>query len=124
MLSLGFDWAQLDVGYRDHWWSPMTDSSMLISTEAPTMPSITLSNYRPLTRLGLQYELFVARMSPSNDIELTSGALTSGYPKFGGLHLSLEPVSGWALGAQRIIVWGRGAAGGGLSQGILNGSFI
>ncbi|MDE2338751.1 MAG: hypothetical protein KGL14_05645, partial [Gammaproteobacteria bacterium] len=70
MLSLGFDWAQLDIGYRDHWWSPLTDSSMLISTEAPTMPSITLSNYQPLTRLGLQYEIFVAQMSQSSRIQL------------------------------------------------------
>src|SRR6516164_11819085 len=62
-LSLGFDWAQIDLGFRDHWWSPMTDSAMLISTEAPTMPSITLSNYTPLTRLGWQYEVFVGRMS-------------------------------------------------------------
>jgi hypothetical protein len=123
MLSAGFDWAQLDLGYRDHWWSPMTDSSMLISTEAPTMPSITLSNYRPLTRLGLQYELFVARMSHSNDIELTNGTLTRGYPKFGGLHLSFEPVSGWALGAQRIIVWGGGAAGGQSFKDILKAFF-
>jgi Capsule assembly protein Wzi len=123
MLSAGFDWAQLDLGYRDHWWSPMTDSSMLISTEAPTMPSITLSNYRPLTRLGLQYELFVARMSHSNDIELTNGTLTRGYPKFGGLHLSFEPVSGWALGAQRIIVWGGGAAGGQSFKNILKAFF-
>jgi hypothetical protein len=41
-LSLGFEYAQLDVGLRDHWWSPMSDSSMLISTQAPTMPGITL----------------------------------------------------------------------------------
>src|SRR3974390_1449102 len=27
MLSLGTHWAQLDVGYRDHWLSPLTDSS-------------------------------------------------------------------------------------------------
>jgi|ERR1019366_3462980 hypothetical protein len=52
ILSVGFNWAQLDLGYRDHWFSPMTDSSMLISTEAPTLPSVTLSNYEPLTRLG------------------------------------------------------------------------
>ena len=70
MLSLGFDWAQLDIGWRDHWWSPMTDSAMLISTEAPTMPSITLSDYRPLTRLGLQYEAFIGRMSESDRIVL------------------------------------------------------
>lgn len=112
MLSLGFDWAQLDIGWRDHWWSPMTDSAMLISTEAPTMPSITLSNYRPLTRLGLQYEAFVARMSESDRIQLTNGKLTRGYPKMGGIRVSIEPVSGWALSAQRVLIWGGGAAGG------------
>jgi Capsule assembly protein Wzi len=113
VLSLGFDWAQLDLGYRDHWWSPMTDSSMLISTEAPTMPSITLSNYDPFTRLGWQYEVFLARMSYSNEIELTNGDLTSGYPKFGGARLAIAPEnSGWSLAANRIIVFGGGEAGG------------
>src|SRR6202521_3499341 len=42
MLSFGFNWAQIDIGYRDHWFSPATDSSQLQSTEAPTMPSVTL----------------------------------------------------------------------------------
>jgi hypothetical protein len=118
MLSLGFDWAQLDIGWRDHWWSPMTDSAMLISTEAPTMPSITLSNYRPLTRLGFQYETFIARMSESDRIELPLASTTAipqftrGYPKIGGLRVGIEPVSGWALSAQRVVIWGGGAAGG------------
>src|SRR5215469_16914664 len=69
-ISLGWDVAQLDFGFRDHWWSPMTDSAMLISTQAPTMPSVTLSNWRPLTRLGWQYEFFVARMSYTDRISL------------------------------------------------------
>ncbi|MFI4909681.1 MAG: capsule assembly Wzi family protein [Steroidobacterales bacterium] len=127
MLSLGFDWAQLDIGWRDHWWSPMTDSSMLISTEAPTMPSITLSNYRPLTRLGLQYEVFVARMSESDRIELPlTGAIpefTRGYPKMGGFRVGIEPVSGWAISAQRIIIWGGGGAGGQSFSDILKAIF-
>ena len=112
MLSLGFDWAQLDIGYRDHWWSPLTDSSMLISTEAPTMPSITLSNYQPLTRLGLQYEIFVAQMSQSSRIQLPNFTLTRGHPKMGGVRVSIEPVSGWGLSLQRLLIWGGGAAGG------------
>jgi hypothetical protein len=112
LLSLGFDWAQLDLGYRDHWWSPMTDSAMLISTEAPTMPSITLSNYKPLSRLGFQYEIFAARMSRSNRIQLTDGTYTTGYPKFAGLHLGIEPASGWSLAASRVLIFGGGAAGG------------
>jgi len=127
MLSLGFDWAQLDIGWRDHWWSPMTDSSMLISTEAPTMPSITLSNYRPLTRLGLQYEVFVARMSESDRIELpetsSTPVFTRGYPKMGGIRLGIEPVSGWAVSLQRLLVWGGGAAGGQSLGNILDAFF-
>ena len=30
VASVGTNWAQLDFGYRDHWLSPMTDSSSLI----------------------------------------------------------------------------------------------
>src|SRR5215813_3264225 len=102
-LSLGFDWAQLDVGFRDHWWSPMTDSAMLISTEAPTMPSVTLSNWRPLTRLGWQYEVFVARMSYTDNIELTDGTFTAGKPNFFGSRLGIQPAnSGWSFSAQRV----------------------
>ena len=124
VISVGFDWAQLDLGYRDHWWSPMTDSSMLISTEAPTMPSITLSNYDPLTRLGVQYEVFAARMSYSDKIELVNGNLTRGYPKFAGLHLGIEPGnSGWSLAANRILVFGGGAAGGQSIKDLLKAFF-
>src|SRR6516225_3532040 len=112
-VSTGWDWAQLDVGFRDHWWSPMTDSSMLISTEAPTMPSITLSNYTPLTRLGWQYEVFVGRMSHTDKIVLTNGELTAGNPKFSGGHLGIAPAnSGWSFAAQRVMIFGGGAAGG------------
>jgi hypothetical protein len=107
MLSLGFDSLQLDVGWRDHWWSPMSDSAMLISTEAPTMPSVTLSNYRPLTPLGISYELFVARMS-EQEVRLTNGQIVNASPKFAGLHLTMEPVRGWSLGADRIVTYGGG----------------
>jgi Capsule assembly protein Wzi len=123
-LSLGFHFAQLDIGYRDHWWSPMTDSSMLLSTEAPTMPSITLSNYEPLTPLGLHYEIFAARMSKTDKIELpVTGQLTSGYPKVAGLHLAFEPVSGWSIAANRILIFGGGAAGGQSIGNILQAFF-
>jgi hypothetical protein len=112
-ISIGWDVAQLDVGFRDHWWSPMTDSSMLISTEAPTMPSITLSNYTPLTRLGWQYEVFVARMSYTDKINLANGETTAGNPKFAGGHLGIAPAnSGWSFAAQRVMIFGGGAAGG------------
>lgn len=111
MLSFGFNWAQLDIGYRDHWWSPATDSSQLQSTEAPTMPSVTLSNYEPLTRLGFQYELFLAQMSSSDHI-LGGGQGTTiqsrGNPKLFGIQLSIEPFSGWSFGVNRTMQYGGG----------------
>ena len=95
-LSLGYEYAQLDVGYRDHWWSPMTDSSMLIGTQAPTMPGVTLSNYTPITKLGFRYEVFMARMSRVEDIAFEGGT-TSGDPRLFGLQVSIDPVRGWTL---------------------------
>jgi hypothetical protein len=109
MLSFGFNWAQVDVGYRDHWFSPVTDSTMMIGTESPTMPSVTLSNYEPLSGLGFQYELFLARMSSSDHI-LGGGQGTSiekrGTPKLFGAQFSIEPFSGWSLGVNRQLQYG------------------
>jgi hypothetical protein len=107
LLSLGWDRAQLDLGYRDHWFSPMTDSAMLISTEAQTMPSITLSNYVPLTRFGLHYQLFVARMSQSQNIA-SDDVLFEGRPRIVGVHVATEPALGWSLGLNRLLQFGGG----------------
>jgi hypothetical protein len=109
MLSVGFNWAQFDIGYRDHWLSPATDSSMLISTESPTTPSVTLSNYEPLTRLGFQYEFFLTRLSQSDNNILYNGVLSSGSPRLFGVQLSIEPFSGWSLGANRLLEYGGGS---------------
>lgn len=117
MLSVGFNWAQIDLGYRDHWFSPATDSNMLISTEAPTMPSITLSNYEPLTRLGFQYEIFLAQMARTDHIAYQgqgTTATSSGNPKMFGAQFSIEPVSGWSLGVNRQLQYG----GGGLPDSV------
>lgn len=111
LLSLGWSFAQLDAGFRDHWLSPFADSAMLLSTEAPTMPSVTLSNYVPLTRLGIHYEVFAAQMSESDTILFEDG-FTSGHPQIAGLHLSIEPASGWSLGFNRIMQYGGGERGG------------
>jgi hypothetical protein len=107
MLSIGHEYAQVDVGYRDHWLSPFTDSAMLLGTEATTMPSITISNYTPLTRLNFSYELFMGELSESSSIAF-QGGFTSGKPRVAGMHLSIEPFSGWALGVSRILQYGGG----------------
>jgi hypothetical protein len=112
LLSIGFDFAQLDIGYRDHWLGPLSDSSAIISTEAPTMPSITLSNYRPISPLGLSYEIFGAEMSRQDNIAF-GGEDTSGKPRLAGLHLGMEPVIGYAVALNRVTQYGGGARGGG-----------
>jgi hypothetical protein len=106
-VSVGYEYAQLDIGYRDHWFSPMTDSARLVSTHAETMPSVTLSNYTPLTRWGFRYEVFAARMSASDRIAF-DGRLTSGNPSLTGLHLSIEPAAGWSIGVNRLVQFGGG----------------
>jgi len=111
VLGLAALGTQLDIGYRERWLSPMSDSSMLISTQATTMPSVTLSNQAPYTRFRLGYELFAARMSSSDRIVFGDG-FTSGYPRLAGLHVAAEPLSGWALGANRVLQFGGGERGG------------
>jgi hypothetical protein len=107
MISLGFDFAQLDVGFRDHWLSPLMDSSSLISTQAATMPSVTLSNYEPISPLGISYEVFAARMSQQDGIPFQD-TTTSGHPRLAGLQLGIEPASGFALAANRLVQYGGG----------------
>jgi hypothetical protein len=107
VVSFGLDVAQFDVGYRDRWWSPAMGNAMLLSTQAATMPSVTISNYRPLTRAKLRYEAFVARMSESSSIAVGTGT-TAGHPQLAGLHLSIEPFPGWSLGVSRVMQYGGG----------------
>ena len=122
VLSVGADYMQLDLGFRDHWWSPMTDSSLLIGTQAATMPSLTLSNYAPIGKIGLQYEVFLARMSSSQNIAYQNGT-TSGNPRLAGLHLAIEPAPGWSLAANRIMQFGGGARGGNTAKDFFNALF-
>jgi len=107
VISIGSEFLQVDLGYRDHWWSSLTDSAMLISTQAATMPSVTLSNYTPLTRWKLRYELFMAEMSESANIAFEGGT-TAGNPRVAGIHLSIEPLPGWSLGVSRLMQYGGG----------------
>lgn len=110
MLSFGFDYAQLDVGFRDHWLSPLNDSSSLIGTQAPTMPSVTLSNYKPISPLGLSYEVFAAKMSRQEGILALDGTtLTEGSPRLAGAQGSVSPAEGLSFGINRVTQYGAGS---------------
>ena len=119
IVSVGFEYAQLDIGYRDHWLSPFTQSAMLISSNAETMPSVTLSSYSPITPLGFRYEVFAAEMSYTDQIRYGNG-LTEGNPRLAGIHLSMEPSPGWSLAANRIMQYGGGERGQSSFKDLLN----
>lgn len=125
MLSVGGSYAQLDIGFRPHWWSPLSDSSMLMSTEAPTLPSITLSNYEPISPLGIKYEFFDAHMS-KQPIQFEEAGNTTkaviGTPDLFGAHISIEPASGWSLGFNRLLQYG-GAGRPASLKDLFNGFF-
>lgn len=107
MLSLGDEFVQLDAGYRNQWLSPTIDSTMLIGTEAPTMPSLTLSNQMPIGGAGFEYQLFLARMSYSKDI-LWEGHDTAGDPRLFGMHFGFNPFGGWSIGGNALYQYGGG----------------
>jgi len=107
VVSFGREYAQLDIGYRDRRWSPLEGSAMLISTQAATMPSVSIGNYAPISRFGLRYEAFIAEMSHSDKISHL-GVPTSGHPRLAGLHLSIEPYPGWSIGVNRVLQYGGG----------------
>ena len=107
MVSYGREFFQIDLGFRDHWLSPLSESAMLQSTEATTMPSLTISNYQLFTRFNVHYEAFVARMSSSDRI-LFRGNFITGRPLLAGFHLSIEPFPGWSIGVNRLLQFGGG----------------
>ena len=115
LLSAGNQYLQVDAGFRSQWLSPLTDSSTLVSTEAPTMPSLTVSNQLPIGGLGLQYQFFLARMSHSDHI-LWHGVERQGYPKLAGAHVGIEPVTGWAFAANALWQFGGGGRPSSLSD--------
>ena len=118
-LSAGFDWAQVDIGFRDHWYSPSADGSFLIGTQAPTLPSVTVSNYRPLSRLNATYEMFLAKMERSDRIRYPGG-FTSGHPNLLGMQLAVAPGAGFGLAVNRLMQYGGGARGQAGLRGLLN----
>ena len=104
-VSLGFDALQVDIGWREHWWSPFRDSATLLSTNALPSPSITFSNYRPLTFLNFRYEVFYADLEKTDGI-LFQGVRSSGRPGLFGMHLGIEPAPGFSIAVNRVMQFG------------------
>ena len=109
MLSVGTSWAQLDIGYKEHWYSPFQSQSMVISTNAETMPSVSLSNNLPITFFdtNFNYEFFLGQMD-SQPVLYQNELSSRRKPLLAGFHASFEPVEGWTLGVNRVFQFGGG----------------
>lgn len=110
MLSMGVDWAQLDIGYKDIWLSPFQGSAQLLSTNGQTMPSISLSNNLPIEFFGVRwnYQGFVAQMSRQPVQFKNKEYSDKDKPLLAGFHLSMQPTDWWTIGASRVFQFGGG----------------
>ena len=100
---------QLDLGYREHWYSPFSFSSQLISNNAEMGPSITLSTISPIERFWqANVELFYTRLDKVKDGVRYLDQWYDGSPHLVGTHLSLSPTESWTLGFNRIFQFGGG----------------
>jgi len=104
-VSFGSDAAQVDIGWRERWWSPFHDGATIVSTNALPSPSITVSNYRPMTFLNFRYEVFYADLEKTDGI-LFQGERFPGRPGLFGAHLSFEPLPGLGIAVNRVLQFG------------------
>lgn len=106
-LAFGFEYLQIELGYREHWFSPFQDSAMLVSSNAQSSPSITLSNATPITSWDIRYEIFYSELERVEGIRLGDD-IFPGKPRHGGVHVSFSPLENWTIGLNRTLQFGGG----------------
>ncbi|WP_199610375.1 capsule assembly Wzi family protein [Flocculibacter collagenilyticus] len=107
MMSFGYHYAQVDIGYREHWYSPFNNGAMLISSHAEPTPTITISNYEPFTDFRVRYEMFLSKMDEQAAIKLGEQS-TPGKPYLAGMHLSFALTDNFTIGLNRLMQFGGG----------------
>ena len=106
-IAFGFEYLQVEIGYREHWFSPFQDSAMLVSSNAQSSPSITFSNATPITSWDIRYEVFYSELEEVEGIRL-GDEVFPGKPRHGGVHVSFSPLDNWTIGLNRTLQFGGG----------------
>jgi len=114
-ISLGYEYAQFDIGYREHWLSPLQESASLLSTNAKPALSITMSNVKPITSWNAKYEFSLGQLEEMEGIRFADKT-SAGKPLLMSMHLSIQPFSWWTIGANRTFEFGGGDRSTGLSD--------
>ncbi|MCV2886158.1 capsule assembly Wzi family protein [Aestuariibacter sp. AA17] len=106
-VAVGNQYIQMELGYREHWFSPFKDSAMLVSTHAAPSESITISNATPYTAWDIRFEMFYSQLEEVEQIVLGDETFP-GRPRHAGLHLSFSPFDFWTIGLNRTLQFGGG----------------
>jgi len=106
-LSFGYEYAQFDIGYREHWLSPFQESASLLSTNAKPALSITMSNVKPISSWNAKYEFSVGQLEEMDGIHFDEET-SSGSPGFLTMQLSIQPFDWWTIGGVRTFMFAGG----------------
>ena len=106
-LSFGYEYLQFDVGYREHWLSPLQESALALSTNAQPAPSITVSNVKPISNWNVKYEMSLGILEEMNGIHFDNST-SSGQPGFLTMQLSFQPFNWWTIGGVRTFMFAGG----------------
>jgi hypothetical protein len=106
-FSFGYEYLQVDLGYREHWLSPLQESALALSTNAKPTASITMSNVKPITNWNVKYEMSFSLLDEMEGIHFDD-TTSSGQPGFLTMQLSLQPFSWWTIGGVRTFMFAGG----------------
>jgi hypothetical protein len=115
ILYLGFEYAQIDIGYREHWYSPFHNSAMLLSTHAEAPPSISISNVKPISDFNIRYDIFISQLSEQKGIlknkrveNAEDREYEPGKPYLFGLSTSFAVTNNLSVSLSRLMQFGGG----------------
>ena len=107
--GIGGDNLQLNLGYKEHWFSPFKSFAQIYSNNAQAPLSVSLGLNAPLQNWwNFDFELFYSELEHVEEGILYQGKLHDGTPKLAGTHFSFEPIGGWKIGFNRMMQFGGG----------------
>ena len=120
-LSYGFDWSQIDLGYKDHYYGQFRNGGMQISNNARNSVSLSISNPKPFEFAKTNYEIFLTKLAKIDGIHF-DGQTFDGNPYLLGMHLDFHPISNFEISLDRTFQFGGGPRDSGIDT-ILKGIY-
>ncbi|MDK2596544.1 capsule assembly Wzi family protein [Pseudoalteromonas obscura] len=107
--ALGGENLQLNLGYKEHWFSPFKHSATIYSTNAKAPLSASLGLNSPLKNWwNFDFEVFYSELEHVEDGIMYQNTLHDGTPRLAGTQLNFEPLQNWKIGINRIMQFGGG----------------